>query len=229
MSLPGIMWLKAAASAAATLPTIVYGGANSTSAGISSGSLSLGIGTADPTRLVVVGIVDNSTTGVTAVTIGGITATKIIGISTGGTNASLWAATVTTGTTATVAFTLSSGSAGAAVVAWALYNLSSTTAVDKQSAAANPGSAVTSPATNTSSGGVAVAIGGRITTVSPAGSLSGSLAQDVAANYALFCGGCITDHADYAGAHGTTTGATITETYTGVGGDIMQICVASWR
>lgn len=92
------------------------------------------IGTANSTRQVVVGVSSNET--VSTVTIGGISATKILEIG-GSQRAGLWVADVPTGTTADVVVTFASGGARCAIGVWALYNAASSTD-DTGSSTANP-------------------------------------------------------------------------------------------
>lgn len=103
---------------------------------VAAGALSSGansitnvdIGTADATRQVLVAIHNRPAT-VSAVTIGGISASQIVAASASGSpsmKVEFWKAEVPTGTTATVAFTLSEGATYLSIGVWSVVGASTT-------------------------------------------------------------------------------------------------------
>lgn len=118
--------LDAAATAAAFSITYV-GSATNTTAGTSFSFNSQAIGTADATRIVVVGIADAVTAAitVTGVTIAGNAATQATSAASdsgGGALSDIWYLAVPTGTTANIVVSVSSSQTRAAIVVYSVTN-----------------------------------------------------------------------------------------------------------
>lgn len=231
--LPGIMQMLAAGTAVAAPATISWNSpASSSGAAIASGSFTMNTGTAAAGRFIVVGFVDNAS-GVTACTIGGITATKAVGVSSiNSANCSLWGAVVPTGTTATVSFTLSGTSSGIAAMAWTINGLSSTTPVDTRTVTHVTTGSVSTPSASTLAGGVAIAVGASDANSANTLSTSGGLGttSDASFQYAVFSGCSGNDNYNMLGVHGTTSGAGVAQTLNcNITAVNLSACIATWR
>lgn len=177
------------------------------------------IGTAASDRYVIVAIGNGFTGGprtVSAVTVGGISATQVVSVSGSTTNACLWIAAVPTGTTATIAITLSGTvGQGIGIAVWAAYGLSSGTASASGSSTASPGSITLNP--TTSDGFVIVyrATGGSVTTMTPT-------------NYTERFDGAALGSDKHQGGDGPTTGVSLNvQCATDSGGDTNRAMVAA--
>lgn len=116
------------------------------------------LGTASADRYIVAAFAHRAGAGTptgSSVTIGGVSATFLAGVSNGTGRCELWIAAVPTGTTGTIAITWSAGVARCVMGAWALTNLQSSTPTATYSSTASPMSA----SANISAGGVALALG----------------------------------------------------------------------
>ena len=113
-------------------------------------------GDADASRIVVVGISHGGTvTEASGVTIGGVSATKAIGVTggSGGAVSSIWYAEVPTGTTGTIAATISGGAGQCAISVFAVIGANST----PTDTGSHTGSVMTANDTiNVSDGGVII-------------------------------------------------------------------------
>ncbi len=98
------------------------------------------IGTAHASRLVIVGV-STQTSDPTAVTVGGVSATKVVEGNTGNGQAEIWQAAVPTGTTGDIVVTAASA-VNCVVHVWAGYP-GNTTAVDKLGADLGSGTSIT--------------------------------------------------------------------------------------
>lgn len=120
---------------AAVPVTITFAGSASDVANATNYSFSsVAIGTASSDRIVIVGVVLSSASAgaprtTSSVTVGGISATKIVErVNTDRESVSIWAAQVPTGTTATIAVNTSGSEGRAGVITWAMTGKSSVAA-----------------------------------------------------------------------------------------------------
>jgi hypothetical protein len=138
------------------------------------GSLSLGL--ADPDRLIVVSACyDSSGTSVapTSLTVGGVSATKLIQLVGVGSGSSIWVAAVPTGTTGNVTFTSGGTESGCAVSIYRLVGYQSAAYATATSSTGNP----CSTTINVFAGGVIIA-GVLIDRNSPGTNLWTNLTED---------------------------------------------------
>lgn len=165
--LPGIAGI-AGAKASHNLLTVVYTGTASNTANAASYTFSsASIGAAANDRYIVVAVTDSGVTFVNAptvssVTVAGQACTKVAEAWPGLTivqRVTLWITNspVTTGTTASIVVTLNSSAGGAAIGAWAVYGLTSTTPHDTLSVT---GAAPLSGSIDHPEGGILIAAAG---------------------------------------------------------------------
>lgn len=116
------------------------------------------LGTASADRYIVAAFAHRAGAGTptgSTVTIGGVGATFLAGVSNGTGRCELWIALVPTGTTGTISITWSAGVARCVMGAWALTSLQSSTPTATYSSIASP----MSVSANIAAGGVALAMG----------------------------------------------------------------------
>jgi hypothetical protein len=118
------------AAAAAASAVFTANAANSTTSLAYSFS-SLNFGTASADRHILVGIAGQagSAAAVSAVTLGGVSASQVFSVSSSTVTVAFWMAAVPTGTSGTVAVTWAAQRARCAVIVWAITGLLSTAAV----------------------------------------------------------------------------------------------------
>jgi hypothetical protein len=145
-----------AATAAAALFTANAASAT-TSLGYSFSSLNFGTASADRHLLIGTAGQAGSAASVSAVTIGGISASQVFSASSSTVTVAFWIAAVPTGTSGTVQITWAAQRARCAVIVWALTGLQSTTPVDTGSEV-NSGSTALNDDVDISAGGVCLAM-----------------------------------------------------------------------
>ena len=100
-------------------------------------------GAADATRVIVVGIAHGgTTTAVSWVTIGGVSATKAVSALENECHAAIWYAEVPTGTSGTVVVGVVGGAGSCAIVVWSVLNASSTPTATGSSVANPPSTTI---------------------------------------------------------------------------------------
>lgn len=178
--------------------TVSYQGTNTGAGATPTTFAGQAIGAASPERLVAVALTYSSSSPIGSVTIGGIAATKVVGIS-GLVQSEIWVAPVPTGTTANIV--LGAGtSVGArfAISVYAIYGASSATPIATATSSANPGTGTLACSANCAAiGGFAI---GNLTPVrsswtgliedndadvAPTLSYSAASAQDINGNLAV--------------------------------------------
>lgn len=112
------------------------------------------IGSAASDRYVIVGVgTSNNANEPSSVTIGGISATKVVGTAGGNHSAGLWVANVTTGTTADIVVSITGTTDRCAIGVWTATGLASGTPGNTATSNASPGSCTVT----TTNGGFAIA------------------------------------------------------------------------
>ena len=212
----------------AAFPSLSYQTATASATDASSYSFSSqAIGTAAANRYVIVGIClrrsfDTTTTTITGVTVGGISATQAvtIGVAQAGAyhRGSLYIVNVPTGTTATVAITLNISATRLGIGVWSAYDISSSTPTDTATS-----TDVSSQTLDLDVDANGFAIGVNYANGAPALSWSG-LTERFEQN--------VEDDNDMSGADSTETSAqtplSVTATITS-GNNVGFGCTASWR
>jgi len=171
---------------------------------------------ADPTRVLLIGVGAASSSGTSpttlSVTVGGVSATSVITLNSGTANMlGVFAVPVASGTTATVVVTLTGGttsSIAGGVMIWAVYGLSSTTAT-----ATNSGTG-TSYSIAAAFNGSSILYAGN--TNSPAPSFTFCAAQTQQVGGGRFYAGCLVNPVTGSSVSGTITyGAGTNDAFTG--------------
>lgn len=146
--LPGM--LITGLNAATGTVDVVYRDVDGTNGATSSRTYTaMDLGTAASDRRIIVGVGSRAASAitVTSVTVQGISATQIVAVANGNTNADIWLASVPTGTTGDVVITFSASSARQGCAVWSMTGASSGTAHDTgSSTAANPTDTINCPA-----------------------------------------------------------------------------------
>lgn len=176
------------------------------------------IGTADPTRIVVVGVYVEDDGGgspiVTALTVGGISGTEVTARN--GTTAaiSLWRTDVPTDTTATVAISINVTTERCVIMVWTIYNADSATPIDSENTAA-----IDAPSSTLTTGTAGVIISAAKST---------ALATFTWTNITENVDGQIESVSSYTGASIATTTSSLEITATETAGNVSLVS-ASWQ
>jgi hypothetical protein len=199
------------------LPSKAFNGTTIDDTNLTTYTFTQDIGTANTGRLVVAAIffTASSSRTISSVAINGVSATQVVTNSDGAggvfRRSSLYQAVVPTGTTGvSIVVTLSSGATGCGLSSWSIYDLSSTTAVDSDSAF-SIAPTVTLPSMNTSDAGVVVANCGFLISSSATQSWTGGVTEQSDLEV---------DNIVMSAADGPTTGATVAPSSTLSGGGI---------
>lgn len=188
-----------------------------TSGGSTHTYSSLAVGTAATDRWVIVGYGDSSGGVPSSMTIGGVTATLIVGASS---SSSIWAANVPTGTTATVVADGSSGSA--AIIGYYTVNMSSGVATQAGEASSG-GPAIVSNTVNISANGFCIVFSFNFKGADAAHSIDASFTEG---------GEAFNDVCNIAISHrevvGAVTGVSVTDTWSTTDAYV-GACFASWQ
>lgn len=146
----------------AVSPTVTYLSFQSSTSNASQYTFnSVAIGNAAADRLVVVSPGASSTQHVTAVTIGGVSATAHTDTSGGDPSCEIWSATVPTGTTAQIVVTLSGSANRMGMGVWTITDLNSATPIDSDKVQGGSTNASRSLTVNVEEDGVVIVAGGR--------------------------------------------------------------------
>jgi hypothetical protein len=135
--LPGLSAYMMTAVGVASGPTLTFEDADSDSDNLTTYTFAgQSIGTAASNRYIIVAVAasdTNDTFSASSVTVGSVSATKIIDLDSGFQYSSIWIAAVPTGTTATVSVTFSEAVGFCSIGIWSVTGLSSATPTDTDS------------------------------------------------------------------------------------------------